>query len=164
MRKKNEAIVRERHPIPTDDDILYQLNGSKVFRKLDLTWGFHQIELEQQSRVITTFITHKGLYRYKRLMLGISSAPELYQHIVEQVLARCEGAYNIHDDIIIYVRSVEEPDNRLQKTIECIRDKGPTLNPEKCVFRMPQLPFMGYLLSTLTLWLFKILLMASKTP
>ena len=136
----------------------------KVFRKLDLTWRFHQIELEQQSRVITTFITHKGLYRYNRLMLGISSAPELYQHTVEQVLARCEGAYNIHDDIIIYVRSVEEPDNRLQKTIECIRDKGPTLNPEKCVFRMPQLPFMGYLLSTLTLWLFKILLMASKTP
>ena len=90
-------------------------------------------------------------------MLGISSAPELYQHTVEQVLAKCEGAYNIHDDIIIYVRSVEEPDNRLQKTIECIRDKGPTLNPEKCVFRMPQLPFMGYLLSTLTLWLFNTL-------
>ena len=135
-----------------------------MFRKLDLTWGFHQIELQQQSRVITTFITHKGLYRYKRLMLGISSAPELYQHTVEQVLAKCEGAYNIHDDIIIYVRSVEEPDNRLQKTIECIRDEGPTLNPEKCVLRIPQLPFMGYLLSTLTLWLFKILLMASKTP
>ena len=43
MRKANEAIVRERHPIPTVDDILYQLNGSKVFSKLDLKWGFHQI-------------------------------------------------------------------------------------------------------------------------
>ena len=147
MRKANEAIVRERHPIPTVDDILYQLNGSKVFSKLDLKWGFHQIELDQQSRVITTFITHKGLYRYKRLMFGISSAPELYQHTIQQVLAGCEGAYNIHDDIIIHGRTVEEHDSRLQKTIECICDKGLTLNPEKCVFRMPQLTFMKYLLS-----------------
>ena len=70
MRKGNEAIIRERHPIPTVDDILYQLNGSKVFSKLDLKWRLHQIELEQQSRIVTTFITHKGLYRYKRLMFG----------------------------------------------------------------------------------------------
>ena len=53
MREANEAVVRERHPIPTVDDILYQLNGSTVFSKLDLKWGFHQIELEQQSRTIT---------------------------------------------------------------------------------------------------------------
>ena len=89
MRKPNEEIVRERHPIPTVDDIIYQLNGSKVFSKLDLKWGFHQIELEQQYRVITTFITHKELYRYERLMFGISSAPELYQHTIQQVLAGC---------------------------------------------------------------------------
>ena len=61
MRKDNEAIVRERHPIPSVDDVLYHLNGSTMFSKLDLKWGFHQIELEQESRTITTFITHKGL-------------------------------------------------------------------------------------------------------
>ena len=98
------------------------------------------------SLVIATFITHKGLYKYKRLMFGISSASELYHHTIQQVVAGCEGAYNINDDIIIHGRTVEEHDNRLQ-TIECIRDKGLTLNPEKCVFRMPQLTFMGYLLS-----------------
>ena len=88
MRKANRAIVRERHPIPTVDDVLYQLNGSTTFRKLDLKWGFHQIELEEQSRNITTFITHKGLYRYKRLMFGISSAPELHQHTIQQQHSR----------------------------------------------------------------------------
>ena len=95
MRKANEAIVRERHLIPTVDDVLYQLNGSTMFSKLDLKWGFHQIELEQQSRAITTFITHKGLYRYKRLMFGISSAPELYQYTIQQAPAGCEGAYKM---------------------------------------------------------------------
>ena len=78
MRKANRAIVRERHPIPTVDDVLYQLNGSTIFSKLDLKRGFHQIELEEQSRNITTFVIHKGLYRYKRLMFGKTSTPELY--------------------------------------------------------------------------------------
>ena len=67
------------------------------------------------------FITHKGLYRYKRLMFGISSAPELYQHTIQQALAGCEGAYNIHDDIIIHGRTVEEHDSKLRKTVERIR-------------------------------------------
>jgi hypothetical protein len=43
MRKANEAIARERHPIPTIEDILYDLNGATIFSKLDLKWGFHQI-------------------------------------------------------------------------------------------------------------------------
>ena len=45
MHRANEAIVRERHPLPTIEEVLYDLNGSTVFSKLDLKWGFHQIEL-----------------------------------------------------------------------------------------------------------------------
>ena len=70
MRRANEAIIRERHPIPTIEEVLYDLNGSTVFSKLDLKWGFHQVELEEESREITTFVTHRGLCRYKRLMFG----------------------------------------------------------------------------------------------
>ena len=118
MRRANQAIVRECHPVPTVDDVLYQLNGSTVFSKLDLRWGFHQIELEEQSRKITTFITHKGLFRYKCLMFGItcSSVPELYQQTIQQVLEGCEGSYNIHD-IIIHGYTVKEHDVRLSSPV-----------------------------------------------
>ena len=61
MRRANAAIIRERHYIPTIEEVLYDMNGSKVFSKLDMKWGFHQIELEKGSREITTFITHNGL-------------------------------------------------------------------------------------------------------
>ena len=71
MRRANEVIQRERRPIPTIDEVLLDMNQSTVFSKLDLKWGFHQIELAEESRGITTFSTHCGLYRYKRLMFGI---------------------------------------------------------------------------------------------
>ena len=73
MRRANEAIERERHPIPTIEEVLHDLNGSTVFSKLDLKWGFHQVELDAESRQITTFITHRGLFRYKKLMNNLSS-------------------------------------------------------------------------------------------
>ena len=82
---KDEVIIRETHPIPTTEEVLYDLKGATVFSKIDLKWWFHQIELEEDSRAITTFITHRGLYRYRRLMFGITSAPEKYQKIISDV-------------------------------------------------------------------------------
>ena len=82
----NTAVLRERYPIPTIEESLQDLNGAAVFSKLDLKWGYHQIELDQHSRALTTFTTHDGLYRYKRLMFGISAALEIYQHAIQQVL------------------------------------------------------------------------------
>ena len=56
----------------THPEVLENLNGSAVFLKLDLCLGFHQIELEEDSRDITTFATHDGLFRYKRLSFGVN--------------------------------------------------------------------------------------------
>ena len=84
MRK---AIVRERLPIPTIYEVLESLNGSGVVLTLDLRWGFHQIELDPESRDITAFATH-GIFRYKSLSFGVNAAPEKYQHIITQYNGR----------------------------------------------------------------------------
>ena len=147
MRQANGAIVRERHPIPTVDEVLHELNGSTVFRKLDIKWAFHQVELSEVSRPITTFATHKGLFRYKRLMFGVSCAPEMYQRVIQQVLEGCDGVRNIHDDIIVHGQTTEEHDKRLEEAMERILNRGLSLNKEKCKFHMSELEFMGHLLS-----------------
>ena len=147
MRRANEAIIRERYPIPTVDEVLQSLNQSTVFSKLDLKWGYHQLELHPDSRSITTFTTHCGLYQYKRLMFGISSAPEVYQHVIQQSLHGCEGISNISDDIIVHGKNTEEHDKRLQRVLERLKEKNLTLNAEKCRFHMTQMVFMGLVLS-----------------
>jgi ribosomal protein S27AE len=147
MRQANTAIVRERHPIPTVDEVLQSMNGSKVFSKIDLRSGFHQIELEEGSRSITTFSCHLGLFRYKRLMFGISSAPELFQHIIQQVLVGCEGCENISDDLIIHGKDDEDHDKHLIGVIEKLMEKGLTINLSKCLIRLPEVEFFGHNLS-----------------
>ena len=67
--------------------------------------GYHQIELDQKSRPITTFATPIWLRRYKRLSLRITSASECYQHVLEQrVLKGLKAARNISDDVIVWGR------------------------------------------------------------
>jgi len=76
MTCANEAIQRERIPIPRVDEVLEELNGSTVFSKLDINMGFHQIEQEESSRDITTFAAGDSLFHYKRLSFGMNSVPE----------------------------------------------------------------------------------------
>ena len=103
--------------------------------------------MSEGSRPIATFATHKGFFRYKRLMFGVSCAPEMHQRIIQQVLEGYEGVGNIYDDIIVHGRTVDEHDRRLEKAMERIQDRGLTLNKEKCKFHMSELEFMGHLLS-----------------
>ncbi|XP_041453694.1 uncharacterized protein K02A2.6-like [Lytechinus variegatus] len=147
MRRANTAVVRERHPIPTLEETLEALNGAAVFSKLDLKWGYHQVELDDESRDITTFVTHKGLMRYKRLIFGLSSASEIYQYAIQQALSGLEGVRNISDDIIVFGKDDKEHDHRLHAVIKRLQEKNLTLNAEKCVFRTPSLTFFGFKIS-----------------
>ena len=144
MRRANEAIIHEKHPIPNIDDILYSLNGSTMFSKIDLKSSFYQIELYESSRHITTFCSILGLFRYKRLMFGISCAPEIHQHIIQLVISKCKDIYNIHDDIIVTRKDEKDHDENL---LQCLDDNRLTVYVEKCVMRQPLIQFMGHYLS-----------------
>ena len=74
MRQANQAILREKHPVPTIEETLQEMSGVKIFSKLDLNMAFHQVELTPESRDITTFAGPNGLYRYKRLLFGVNMA------------------------------------------------------------------------------------------
>lgn len=147
MRRANDAVIRERHPIPTLEETLQALNGAAVFSKLDLRWGYHQVELHPESRILTTFSTHKGLKRYKRLIFGLSSAPEMYQYVIQQTLQGIPGARNISDDIIVFGSDQESHDRSLELTLSRLKSKGLTLNREKCIFSVPEIVFFGFKVS-----------------
>ena len=85
------------------------MNGSKVFSKLDLKWGYHQLEWSPESREITTFATPDGLFRYKRLPFGVCSANEQYQHEIASALAGIEGVENVSDGIVVHGPDTETP-------------------------------------------------------
>ena len=102
MCERNKAIIRECHNMPTLGELIHDLNGATVFSKLDLFNGYHQLELHPSSRYIMAFKTHNGLYIYKRLNFGISSASEIFKEHIRNVISHIKSTKNISDDIIVY--------------------------------------------------------------
>ncbi|XP_031335480.1 uncharacterized protein K02A2.6-like [Photinus pyralis] len=147
MREANKAIKRERHPTPTIDDILSELNGATTFSKIDLKDGYHQLTLHENSRYITVFSTHAGLYRYKRLSFGINSAAEIFQNIIRQTLINIQGVINVSDDILIYGKSKEKHDQALRIVLERLNANNLTINLRKCVLNKDKIKFFGYVFS-----------------
>ena len=98
MLQANKAITHERYPTPTIDDLIHTLNGARIFSKLDLRSGYHQLTLAPESRYITTFATHQGLWRYCRLNFGTNSASEIFQRQINEQVCDIPGVLNISDD------------------------------------------------------------------
>ena len=144
LENRKIKLNRTRYVIPTVEEVIYDLNGAKIFSKLDIRSGFHQLELDEASRYITTLSTHIGIFRNKRLIMGLNSAPEIFQHEMESyVLANLEGVKNIHDDILVFGSSLTEHNLRLRKCLRRIEECGMTLNGEKCKFSQEEIVFFG---------------------
>ena len=105
--------------------------------------AYHQLELSPSSRQITTFITHSGLYWYKRLNYGTNSAAELFQHALQQILHDISGVKNIADDILVFGATYQAHNQALDECFKRLEDHGLTLNFEKCSFLQPRLDFFG---------------------
>ena len=147
MRAANKASLRTRHVTPTVDELITNFSGATVFSKLDLRSGYHQLVLHPSSRYITTFSTHLGLYRYKRLSFGINAAAEVFQHEIQSVIDGVAGAVNISDDIAVFGVDQATHDRALEETLTRLHDAGLTVNVVKCEFRRSRIEFFGLVFS-----------------
>lgn len=149
MRAANEAVISEKYPLPTLETMTAKLDGSRVFSVLDLKDAFHHVELDEQSRDITTFMDPDGrLFRYKVLMFGVRTGSEKFQKVMEQrVFKGVEGADPFIDDIIVYGKNEEMHDRRLKNVLNRLDTNQMTLNMPKCQIRQSQVVFMGHLVS-----------------
>ena len=146
LKPLNDGVMRETFPIPVVDDSLAKLAGARIFSKVDANSRFWQIPLAPQSRHLTTFITPFGRFCFNKLPFGISSAPELYQRRMSQILAGLEGVLCHIDDVLIFGATPAEHETRLTAVLTLLAAAGVTLNKDKCEFYRNNIRFLGHLI------------------
>lgn len=87
------------------------------------------------------------MFRYKRLMFGISCAPEMFQRVMEQILSECENVVNFIDDIMIFGATEQEHDRALEKVLSVLKSRNVLLNHDKCIYKVNELEFLGHLMT-----------------
>ena len=143
----NKDILREKFQLPTVDETLTKIGKASYFTKLDANSGFYQINMDPKSAEFTCFSTPFGRYVYKRLPMGISSAPEVFMREMSQILEGLPGVACMMDDVVVFAKTKQEHDARLESTLKKLASAGVTLNPDKCVFEQNSIKYLGHIVS-----------------
>ena len=147
LRNANRAIKPSHIPIPRPEEVRANLAGYKVYSKIDLKSAFHQLELGEESREMTTFYANKRLMRYKRLTMGSTPASGELTKALNPILGDLPGVSVIHDDIIVGADDIESHDETLHEVCRRISEAGMTLNQNKCIIAKESIPWWGMIIS-----------------
>ena len=147
MREANKAIKHTPRHVETVQEMRHKMRGAKFFSEMDMSHGFHQLRLAEESQYISTFRTHEGLHKFKVLFFGAAPATDIFHECVQAALEGLEGSASIHDNIITWGNSEEEYLNNVDKCLTRLEEKGFTLRREKCTFGETKVSWFGWIFS-----------------
>lgn len=147
MRQPNRAIERYNHTMPLIEELWDKFQGATRFTKIDLKDAFHHIEIGEQSRELTTFMSDLGMLRYTRLAFGVSCAPELFQREMERILEEFrEFCVVFLDDILVFGKSETELLQRQTLIENALSKNNLTINEAKTIRNTAEAEFLGYVI------------------
>ncbi len=100
LQEANKAEIMDSYPLPHIDE-LSKLCGATVFSTIDLDSAYFLLPLHEESRDLTAFITHEGLFRFCRVSFGLASAPSAFQKMLSTILQGLTMVAHYLDDIIV---------------------------------------------------------------
>ena len=142
----NKCIESEHYPLPKLEDIFAKLSNCKVFCVIDLTGAYQQLALSKESQELLTINTTMGLFRFTRLAFGVSTAPMIFQSIMDQILVGLKSVQCFLDDIIIGASNEDQCRSTLYKVLERLEKHNVRINMEKCKFLKNEVSYLGHVL------------------
>src|SRR4051812_4362166 len=117
-------LIYNKYHLPRINNLFEQLNGAKVFSKLDLRMGFHQIRVREEDITKTAFSTRYGLYEFTVMTFGFSNAPPTFMRAMDFLFVDCLDVFVILylDDLLVYSKSEVEHEERLRIVLQRLRE------------------------------------------
>ena len=150
FRRLNRHTKRDCYCIPTIEELLNCLKGAKYFTSLDMSMGYHQVEIEDAHKERTAFsISSIGFFQYNRMSFGLTNAPRTFQRLVDIVLDGMlrKNVLVYLDDIIVMAQTPEEHNRILEEVLRRIHAAGLKLKPSKCHFMKKRIAYLGHIVS-----------------
>jgi hypothetical protein len=135
-RALNEVTNKNKYPLPHIEDLFDQLKGARVFSKIDLRSGYHQLRIRPSDIAKTAFTTRYGLYEYTVMSFGLTNAPAYFIYLMNKVFMEYLDKFVVVviDDILVYSRNKEEHEERLSLVLQKLRENQLYAKLSKCEF------------------------------
>ena len=139
----NTAIKRPHYPTPTLEEITHKLAGSMIFSNLDARHGYWSVQLDDESKRLTTFNSPFGRYCFRRLPFGLNLSQDVFQERMDCILEKCPGTISIADDVGVFGKTEAEHDKHLHNLMRVALQHGLVFNIDKCDIKQANMKFFG---------------------
>ena len=123
-RQLNRVTIKNRYPLPRVDDLFDQLRGVRVYSKIDLRTGYHQLRVRETDIPKTTFRTRYGHFEFTVMPFGLTNAPPAFMDLMHRVFQPYLDQFVVAfvDDILIYSQSEWEHEYHLRIVLQLLKD------------------------------------------
>jgi hypothetical protein len=148
-RSLNDVMVKNKYTIPRIEDLFDQMRGARVFSKIDLRSGYHQMKIRPSDIPKTTFSTRYGLYEFTVVSFGLTNAQSYFMNLMNKVFMEYLDRFVVVfiDDILIYSKSESDHEEHLRLVLQKLRDNQLYAKYSKCEFWIGKVPFLGHIIS-----------------
>ena len=149
--KLNAHTIKYAYSLPHIDETLDCLRGATIFTSLDLKSGYWQVEMEEESKLLTAFMVGPlGFYECERMPFGLTNDPATFQRLMENCLGELHLSWCIIylDDIIIFSDNPKEHLHWLRGILTKLDKAGLKLKPNKCEFFKTKITYLGHIVSS----------------
>ena len=143
-RRLNAATCDDMYPVKNLTDFNANLRGKKVFSKIDLLKGYHQIPVAPNDVGKTAVITPFGLFIFPRTPFGLKNAGQDFQRMMDELLGDLPFAFVYLDDILVFSKTEQEHYDHLKQIFDILSANGLVVNKAKCVLGVSELDFLGF--------------------
>jgi hypothetical protein len=148
-RPLNAVTIKNKYPLPHIDALFDQLAGAKVFSRIDLRLGYHQIKIRASDVPKTAFSTKYGPYEFLVMSFGLTNAPAYFMYLMNSVFMNELDKFIVVfiDDILIFSKNKDERTKHLRIVLQCLRDHKLYAKFSKCEFWLDRVKFLGHTIS-----------------
>src|SRR6185503_2997178 len=149
-RPLNAVTIKNKYPLPRIDVLFDQLAGARIFSKIDLRSGYHQIKIRPCDIPKTAFSTRYGLYEYLVMSFGLTNAPAYFMYLMNSVFMPELDKFVVVfiDDILVYSKNEEDHAQHLRIVLQRLRDHKLYAKYSKCEFWLNSVKFLGHIISS----------------
>ncbi|MFG1569958.1 reverse transcriptase family protein, partial [Staphylococcus aureus] len=148
-RVLNNLTIKNKYPLLRIDNLFDQLIGARVFSKIYLRSGYHQVRVKKEDIPKTAFRTRYGQYEFLVMPFGLTNAPAVFMNLMNKVFHPYLDQFVVVfiDDILIYSKSPEEHEEHLRIVLETLRKEKLYGKLSKCEFFLDQVEFLGHVVT-----------------
>ena len=145
----NRVTIKNRYPIPRIDDLFDQLKGARVYSKIDLRTGYHQLRVREADISKTTFRTRYGHFEFTVMPFGLTNAPTAFMDLMNRVFQPYLDQFVVVfvDDIMVYSQLEVEHEDHLRIVLQLLRDRQLYAKFNKWEFWLAEVGFLGHVVS-----------------